>query len=273
MGFRIDSQNNLSVQKHMGTTHIEDRRKNSACPCSDNDQLKADAEAKVTISDAGRKLFDETGKSGKWLSDEELIEKYGALPEEEEPIYFQYGYNEEFDSISSSFRNPFKKFITGRYAGTGIDYKNIDYVILDKMAEKYSELRQNVETNFTDVEKEQRLSELDLAYKTVFENNIVKPIRDQIENSMSFYNRGTLTSISGSQSFIDQYYTSEREMNATYKKLGDVNEDLNSIFKQNVSQWSSNKSNAKYHLINVISTFIDITGTSDQKKEFLSMTK
>ncbi len=273
MGFRIDSQNNLSVEKHMKTTHVEDRRKNAICQRPDSSQLTVDAEAKVTISDAGRQLFDENGKSGKWLSDEELLEKYGALPKEEENVNFQYGYDKEFDSISSSFKNPFKKFITGRYAGTGIDYKNIDYSILDKMAEKYDELKQNIETNFSDEEKEQRLSELDLAYKTVFESNIVKPIQDQIENSMSFYNVGTLTSISGSQNFIDQYYTSEREMNAVYKKLGKVNDDLNSMFEQNVSQWTAGKSNIKYGLMNVISSFIDITGTPDQKEEFLSMTK
>jgi uncharacterized membrane protein len=268
MSFKIASSGELYVQKDISITSMEEKIENQAAQRSESDKLVTQDEVKVSISDEGRKLFDENGRSGTWLSDEDLIEMFGALPAEDTTVKFQYGYDTEFDDISSSFREPFKTFVIGKYAGTGIDYKNIDYDILNEMSDKYTELKQHIETNYTDDEKEQRLAELDLAYKTIYEKNIFDPIYKQLDSSMSFYRRGTLTSISGSKSFINSYYSNSTEMSGTYKKLNSINDSLKELVNFSSIQLADNVLNVKNSLVNIISSMIDITGTETQKEEY-----
>lgn len=228
-------------------------------------------EAAVSISDEGRKLFNEEGKSGKWLSNEELAEIFGEeITDENSTVKFRYGYDEELSSVSSSFKDAFSEYRIGKYAGTGIDYKNIDYSVVDKMLEKYTSLKQDIEASYTEDEKEQRLSELDKAFHKVFEDNIVSPIRGQIESAMSFNNRGTLVYISGSQEFINRYQSSAGEMNGTYKLLEKVNDRLTSLSKQGISQWIA-EGNLKNNLHSIVSSIINITGDSGQRAEYASM--
>ncbi len=105
----------MNVQKDISIASMEKKINNQAACHSESDKLAASAEVKVSISDEGKKLFDENGKSGSWLSDEDLIEMFGSLPEEDTTVKFQYGYDTEFDDISSSFGEPFKTFVIGKY--------------------------------------------------------------------------------------------------------------------------------------------------------------
>ena len=256
MGFKIMQRNELAIEDCLRTNRIDAGTENDSVNNSEAGLQKMPPEYTISISEEGYRLANGRSQEGVVLSMEELAAMYGeelVEKEDTQTVSFKYGYDREFDAVSEKFKEAFSTIYIGMYAGSGIDYKNIDYGVVDRMAEMYERLKQDIEDSYTGAEKEDRLSELDRAFQKTYEDNIIKPIARQIDSAMSFYKR--FTSISGS---------------STYQLLEPVSKRLAILSKVDFSKWITDKDYMKDMLKGIVSSLIDITGTPGQKADYAS---
>ncbi len=270
MGFRIMQKNELAIENCLKTNRIDTGTENDAVNNSETGLQKMPPEYTLSISEEGFRLANGQSQEGRVLSREELAAMYGeevVENEETQPIRFKYGYEKEFDAVSADFRKPFNTLYIGAFAECGIDYDNIDYGVVDRMAETYERLKQEIEDSYEGEEKEDRLSELDRAFQTTYKDNIIKPIERQIDNAINnatlLYRRGGL---SDSVRFSTQYYKNLEK----YQLLEVVNKQFAALAEVNFSKWITDKDYMKDMLKGIVSSLIEITGTPDQKADYVS---
>lgn len=195
-----------------------------------------------------------------------------ALTKMESVSISTYGYDTEFDSISKSFKESVNTSSIGVSSGTGIDYKSLDYSVIDRMNEKYEELKSDIESNYTGEEQTDRLSELDRAYEAILKKNILNPVKSQVLSALTLYHRGgtTVWHDYSSQSAVDALNNTNAQMNAVYEKLKPAGESMKALSSASLETWL-NSDYMKNTLQDIISTLILNTGTSAQIKEYQSL--
>lgn len=217
-------------------------------------KLKAKQEteaATVEISEEGRAKFD-IGS---------------AIMGEPSEVSDKYGYESELDAVSSDFATPFKRFIIGRTAGTGIDYKNIDYSIIDKLNAKYDEMKKSITDNYSGETAEKRLSALDKAFENVYQKNIIKPVQAQIDSVAQFNSEEYLEFVAWANKNTTSIADSNKQFSSRMSK---VQNDVAQLKNAGIGQYLNAESTRKW-LQRIVSSFIDVAGTSGQKAEYHSL--
>lgn len=176
-----------------------------------------------------------------------------------------YGYQKVLDEVSNDFQVPFNKYLIGKYSGTGIDYANIDYSILDNLNAKYEELKDSILKEYTKEEAEKRIMSLNKALGNVYQENIIRPIYGHIDHLKTFFSEERMQF----SAKVNHTTVSEADK-ATAKRVGELYDEITMFKDMGIGQYLYTDGTKKW-LQSMVTSYIELKGTAEQKKEYFAM--